>query len=524
MARKRVRKRRRVPRKPEVQEVKVRKRKPAPGRRVHKKRRKPPRNYKVPTFITFFLLTIYLLGYLFAFTQKPSIGVETVGYGTIDAPKTLRGIIVRDEAVAVSPMDGQAVYHYSEGERVKKGVAVCSIKNVANTDIIEPKLDDLKKDIAKLQKSRSDISIFQEDIRNIEKNISDAVGSYIYKFVNGNISEMYGLKNQVDTQIKRRNDIWILENTQNLSELSEERAQYESQLAENMSQVSAAESGMLTFYLDGMEDKLTEDSLNSITEEQTKMKLVPELLTRSDTIKKDEPVFKIVKSNVWYIASYVPAEMAAEWAQGDSKTLYTSVNEEDKMVEVTVDRIATGEKISYVVFRTDKSVADFISVRNLEFTIKDAVYNGIKIPNTAIVEKTLLKVPLSCKIENAGETGVIKKIEGVGSFTKVPISRMDEDDGNPETEEYMYISQDYEVLKVGDIIMRGEEEYTVSEVTTYQGVYVANSSIAEFTPVTIIAQNNEYSIVEVSGGNYGLKVYDTIVSDSKSIQDSDTIY
>ena len=119
-------------------------------------------SYKRLTIFIFVALTVYLLGYIVAFMNKPSISVETVAYGTVDTPMTLKGIIVRKEYVQKSKKKGQPSYYYAENERVKKGSAVCSIQDEETSGMIENKIEKIDKDILKKQKNRSDLSAFQE--------------------------------------------------------------------------------------------------------------------------------------------------------------------------------------------------------------------------------------------------------------------------------------------------------------------------------------------------------------------------
>ncbi|MBQ9091170.1 MAG: hypothetical protein IJY52_02730, partial [Anaerotignum sp.] len=71
----------------------------------------------------------------------------------------------------------------------------------------------------------------------------------------------------------------------------------------------------------------------------------------------------------------------------------------------------------------------------------------------------------------------------------------------------------------------GEEagQYTVSELSPHAGVYVANSSVANFVVIEILEQNQEYAIVK-AGSITGLQPYDTIVSDAKNITEGQSIY
>ena len=88
--------------------------------------------------------------------------------------------------------------------------------------------------------------------------------------------------------------------------------------------------------------------------------------------------------------------------------------------------------------------------------------------------------------------------------------------------------KDFSNLKVGDTVIEPTEEnpntYAISEVETMKGVFVGNSSIAKFTAITIIGQNEEYTIVSPGSSSYELQAYDTIVSDAKNIGENQTLY
>ena len=64
---------------------------------------------------------------------------------------------------------------------------------------------------------------------------------------------MYTLKSQVTSFMDQRNEIWLTENVDSLSQLTEERNVYEQQLAQNQSALTASEAGVLCLSYDGME-------------------------------------------------------------------------------------------------------------------------------------------------------------------------------------------------------------------------------------------------------------------------------
>jgi hypothetical protein len=63
----------------------------------------------------------------------------------------------------------------------------------------------------------------------------------------------------------------------------------------------------------------------------------------------------------------------------------------------------------------------------------------------------------------------------------------------------------------------------VSKSGTLKGVYNMNKGYADFKQITILDENDEYSIVS-SNTKYGLTVYDRIVLDASSVNNDDFIY
>jgi hypothetical protein len=487
------------------------------ARYTKERRHRNKKNHKMLTIVIFSALFIYLIGFILVFANKPSVRVETVNYGTIDVPASLKGIIVRDEVVVKSGMDGQPEYNYSELEKVSKNSLVCTVKNTGTTEVIEDEIKKIDKGILEIQKNRTDFSMFKEDIDRTEKSISNSIDSTVFKFINNNISGVYSLKNQVQTQINIRNQIWLAENTKSTAELSAERDKYESQLNGNQEEVRAEYSGIFSLKIDKFEDIVTPEVRKDISEEQIKMTIQPEYISKSLAVSTGSPLFKIIKSNTWYVVSNVPNEVSAKWKTGDYLDIYTTVDDEEKSVQVKIESMDVGERTTYVVFVTDRKLIDFLDIRTMYFKVKESVYSGFKVPNTAIVERTFLKIPKTFLSSNPDEQGVLKRTDNGDTFQKINIANSDEN--------FVYILQDFESLKIGDVIVGTGEDaptYTLGEVATYKGVYVANSSLAQFTVVDILGQNSDYSIVNAES-QFGLKVYDEIVSDAKAVQDEETV-
>lgn len=489
--------------------------------REEERRRKRKRRIRVsrvlPMFV-FMIIGLYLFGQIVTMTAKSSdVNVETVGYGGIDTPKRYTGLIVRDEYLVKSNRTGQPFYQYSEGDYVSKDAVVCTVKDTNTTNDIENMLDKLDKDILKSQKNRSDLSAFSEDITRIEENIQRVVDSYGGRNMKSDASFLYDMKEQVQGFMMQRNEIWLTENVDSLSQLTEEKSQYEQKLAQNQSSIRAERSGVLCLSYDGLEETLTPETLGGITKGQIGDSKVS-YISKAKATSEGDPLFKITASNQWYIVAYLPNSATVNWGKGENKMLNLQQEEEVQKINAKVESVEVGEKESKVIFSSYEQMESFINRRILEFYLEETTIEGLKVPNDAIVEKSLISLPKDCMTESLGNNGVLLVNGSNTKFLPVSIVSFDE--------ENVYVDQNGE-LKLGDVILQGAGEtakqYTVASLSPRTGVYVANSSMAKFVPIDILDQNQEYAIIR-SGTTYGLQAYDLIVSDAKNIKEGQDLY
>lgn len=492
---------------------------PQPAPKKKKKRKRKGSHLMMP-LIVFAIIALYLVGQIGTLLSKRSdIDVETVAYGTIDTPEIYDGLILREEYVVKSNRAGQPFYQYSQGDYVAKDSVVCTVKDTDSTEALEDKLDKIDQDILKSQKTRTDLSAFSEDISRLEDNVTRTVDAYAGRGMRSNLSYMYTMKSQVTSFMAQRNEIWLTENVESLSQLTEEKNIYEQQLQKSQSALTAAEAGVLCLSYDGLEETLTPEKAAEVTEKQIGNSKV-QYISKAKAVKEGDPLFKIVKSNKWYIVAYLSNATAAGWKEGQtSRKLNVMTEEETYQISALAEQIEQGEKETKVVFSSYEHMEEFMEDRTVSFSLEGAVAEGLKIPNDAIVEKSLLRVPKTCLTESMGNTGVLKVNGEKTNFVDLKTVASDED--------AVYIEQENGALKMGDTVLKGTgegaEKVTLSELSPHAGVYVANSSIAKFVVIDIIQQNQEYAIVK-EGSITGLQPYDTIVSDAKNIKEGDSIY
>ncbi len=482
----------------------------------------PPRrraNQLVMPIIIFAIIAIYLAGQTVSFlSRRTDINVETVAYGSIQTPEIYTGLILRSEYVGTSSRTGQPFYQFSLGDYVSKGAVVCTVKDTDSTDSLEKKLDQIDRNILQSQKARTDLSAFSEDISRLESNITRTVDGYAGSAMKGNLSYTYTMKSQILSYMDQRNEIWLTENVDSLSQLTEEKNIYEQQLAQSTSTLTARESGVLCLSYDGLEEQYSPEQADAVTKKDIGAVKV-NVISKAKGVQDGDPLFKIVESNQWYIVSYLPASESDSWQKGDMVAINAMSDEDTFALDAKVESVSSGEseKENKVVFSCYEYMSEFMEDRTLSFSLESQAVEGLKIPNDAIVEKSLIRIPRVYLTENLGSNGVML-LQGESSrFVELSILTSDADN--------VYIEQENGSLKLGDVITQGsgESQYTISELEPCPGVYVANSSMAKFVVIEILEQNQEYAIVK-AGNLTGLQPYDAIVSDAKNITEGQSVY
>lgn len=493
----------------------------APPRVVKATPKRSKNSYLIMPVLVFMLIALYLVGQIFLMVSKRSdINMEAVAYGSIDTPEIYTGLILRDEYVVTSNRTGQPFYQYSEGDYISKGAVVCTVKDVDSTEPLEKKLDEIDQDILESQKARTDLSTFSEDISRLEGRMANTVDAYAGNAMKQDLSYMYTMKSQIISSMNQRNEIWLTENVESLSELTEEKGIYEQQLSESMSSLAAEESGILCLSYDGLEETYAPDMAAEITEKEIGAAKT-EYISKAKSVQDGDPLFKVIRSNQWSVVCYLPASVTAGWEVGDGMHLNTITEDDTLGIYMTIESIDRAEesKETKVVFSGYEHMSQFMDERTISFSLEGEIPVGLKIPNDAIVEKSLLRIPIACLTESLGNEGVLLLDGEESRFVDISIMMQDADS--------VYIEQEASGLKLGDIILQGTGEgaaqYTLAELAPCPGVYVTNSSMANFVAVEIIDQNQEYAIVK-AGTLTGLQPYDYIISDAKNIKEGQSLY
>ena len=444
------------------------------------------------SFLIFGALAIYIIVLVFTyFNSKQIMGYE-VQMGSLSISKTYTGFAIRDEEIITSPYTGYINYYVREGERVSVDDTVYSIDESG-------KLADLlnESELGETAYSDADLSDFRNTIIDYNRSFDKEDFQSVYDF-------KYDLEG----------DVIKLVNLNMFNTFSSIR---QTSLGASVNLCSTgSKSGYVVYHTDGYED-ITPELLTKEIFDTSKYE--KHRINNNDLIEGGTAVGKIITDEAWSLVIPIEEERAQELqAEGYVEVKFIKT-QENSWASVEILYHPDG---CYAVLSFTNSCKTFCTDRFVEIELIINDEEGLKIPNSAITEKTFFIIPAEymSKGGSNGNYGVTKETfdengNVVYEFVETTVYN--------STEEEFYV--DNSNLEVGDYICKPDslETTAVSRSGTLIGVYNMNKGYADFKQVTILYQNEEYAIVN-SNTKYGLTVYDRIVLDAGSVSDDDFIY
>ncbi len=444
-----------------------------------------------PGVIVFLVIFVYMVIMVFSYFRQTHITPYEVKLGSLAINNTYDGVILRDETVVTSDFSGYINYYARESEKVN---AFAMVYTVDSTGKLAEMINEESSDTS---------SISNESLSDIKNSISD----FAVDFHPDKYSSTYDFKYKIEGTVLK------LANTAVLANIDKLRAE---NYADSIDFGYAPASGIIEYSTDGYETLTAE----TITPEQVAGEdYEKNVLHSNDLISEGDAAYKLINSELWTILVEIDEERAISLAEKDYIEVRFLKNNCTAWAGVEVLR---QHGRTYAKLDFNNSMITFASDRFVEIELLDNAKEGLKIPNSAIVERTFYLIPEDYMTNggNTGDPGFNKEAyleDGTLSTEFVNATIYNREDG------YVYV--DESVFHVGDYIIKPEdgERYPISKQASLIGVYNINKGYADFKQITILNQNEEYAIVR-SNSEYGLAVYDYIALKGDSITENDFIY
>ena len=439
--------------------------------------------------IIFAVMFLYILICVILFFTKGNVKRYEVRSGSLSISNVYEGIILREETIVSANSSGYINYFAREGEHVASGDLIYSLDQTGKMAEI------LQNDTDEILLSGNDLGELRNDFMQFSHNYKDEQFGQVYDF-----------SYDVSGTVLKLSNYNMLNNLQR-ADVTGSSVQFS----------YAPRSGVVVYNVDGLEH-LEPSLINAET--FLKENGEKEQFVNNTLVGSTDPVYKMITSEHWSIVIPVEREKVARLQNEGFVEVKFLKNQYTSWAEVNV--LTADDKYDYVELKFNNSMITFAKDRYIDIEIILDDDRGLKIPNSAIVEKEFYLIPkeYATKGGNSSKDGFMRETydeEGNISTEFIDASIYSESD----TDYYV----DTSVLRPGDYICMPDsaEKYPVSKVGTLMGVYNINKGFADFKEITVLYSNEEYSIVK-SNTRYGLTEYDYIVLDADSINENDFIY
>lgn len=419
---------------------------------------------------------------------KKSVTIYQVSKGDISNDITLEGLAIRNEVVVNTTNSGYICYYITDGEKVKKDSTVCTIDQTGELSNSVKNTDD-----SQAMLSQSDYTSIRNLLSSYKSTYSDVTFYNAYSFETNANNKIFELMNEI-------------------------MMQQAGTVKSGVATVNAPDSGLVTYYIDGYENYEISGAIKA--SDFDKAGYDKKAMKSGDMAEAGAAVVKIIPSEEWNIVAPITDDQLAD-IEGNTYVTFRINNSNFKItMPYTIIQGADGKYINIAI---DKYMSNYLSQRFVSVEIVQSDDSGLKIPESAIVEKNVYKIPLSYLSAGSNQT----------MENRINIQRKDEK-GNETIqqmkpriyktdEKYAYIDPDG--IEDSDVLLDISSNETIAasllEYETLTGIYFANQGIAEFRQVSIIKTIDEFVLID---GGDELKAYDHIVLNASEVSENQVIY
>lgn len=336
------------------------------------------KNFGLKNF--FFSLAAVCLSFYIFQNINGSIETMVAENGTLEDVIKADGIIIKDEKVYTSSVDGSVTYYYDDGDKVKEGQLVADLSTDTNAAKINKQIVEIQAAIDSNKNTSSNNTVPTQEILSTYENEIQA------NILNNELSDMYNLVGQVNTNedITAFSSNYAGYDAEQLEVLKKDLLK---SLSTNNVPYYSGFAGLVTYKLDGLEDEYKyEDVLNMTPSSTSKKELTVIDKSKIESVTENEGIFKIIRNFDYYIAVTVDNEKAKLFEE--NKYIKTRVLSEGGAHELWgyIEKINYGSEQSVLIIYYDDYFHKIYDKRYVNLELITDIYEGIEISNKALTE------------------------------------------------------------------------------------------------------------------------------------------
>lgn len=444
--------------------------------------------------IIYIIIFIYILIRVIMSVSKESLSIYEVQNSYIDTNISATALIVRSEELVNADSSGYVSYYVRDGEKIGKGKTIYTIDE---TGSVYEKIKDADSE---------DLSMSNDALTEIRTRISNFENYFNYS----DFSEVYNFRYDIENAVLELTNEALIEKLTSLGDKDANSSTYK--------QIRTKDAGIVTYYKDGFENF---DINNFKASDINKNNYKKTTLKTGDIINAGDPVYKLITSENWYLIAPISEKEAKSLA--DKNTVRINIHNSSKNVTCNFE-LTKKDGSNFIIITLNQQMVNYISERYIDIVILMEQNNGLKIPNSSILEKNIYKIPISYLSTGSNSMEKkyvnIKKLDAKGEVTIKQIEpTIYKQDG-----EYFYI--DPNDFTPEDVLVDTESNESIglsqAQTAKVNGVYCVNQGIATFRYIDILYHDNEYTIIK-SDVDYSIAWYDRIVLNHSMVKENQII-
>ena len=318
-------------------------------------------------------IVVYIIYVVVQLIKDPTDTVY-VEMGQIQEEEMAVGYIIRDETVIKGDNYKNGIEQIkTEGEKVAKGEAIFRYYSNNEQNLVE-KIAELDEKIDEAMAESDNLP--SADTRALEEQIDSKIDQL---YEESDLKVIQDRKQEILNNMTRKAKLTgeLSPAGSYLQKLIDERSEYEKQLNSGEEQLTATESGLVSYRVDGYEEILTPEDFGKYTKE-----FLNDLnLKTGQIIPTSNESGKIIDNYYCYIVCVLDSDYARESEVGDEVKLRLPSGSE---IEASIEYKTIEDDDYIITLKIEKGVEELISYRKISFSIIWWSASGHKVPNQAI--------------------------------------------------------------------------------------------------------------------------------------------
>ena len=214
-------------------------------------------------------------------------------------------VLIRDEAVTESPATARVEYVATEDSLVASGDVIANLYTTGYSENLLNNLETTRSNIQAYHKQLLD-NIVDADLYRLDRVVDVMALEFKNLITHQTVGNLKTVTAQLETAMVQRQE-YLRQNKRadnKLTKLYEEENTRLTSIQSWRKVSNADRDGVISFYLDGYENDLTPDALNSLSIQDVRTVLGGgDLANRRDTLENG--IYRIVDQNKWYVAALI---------------------------------------------------------------------------------------------------------------------------------------------------------------------------------------------------------------------------